>query len=456
MFKDDYCRQMDKLHLDKDRQRMMIEAMCVSTPKWTRRTVRAMTVAAVVCVLLMVTAAAYCMGAFAFLTGQSEYAMLGLNEVYETCASPVGKSVTADNGDIFTVERVAMDETFCTVFYSLHFQQAVAAEEELVDSHRMARRYTPYLTLYADGEEISAEGYGNSFERQEYLSDGQTLYGAWRFLLRRPLKAGETVQLQIARYGEYQGNWAGKLIWESVLEFDADPIQGEHFDLDAIVFARIGGKTVQVQVRSLDRSPLGTLLKLRWPETDTSASDWYDFVLRDGETGAYIPYDEVVVNHYWDPEGYVESVYELYGDVSELKELEVIPNTPVGGISPRQVVDLKDLPSTDSGNPDGGYAPASYEAVDGQLIVEMQPVGAVNAWYARLGNGVYFRDAQGEELFEDVWVKKIKNRSDGTITVISTPSAESYVRDVDKVAQIWFFVQQYELEMEKAVKISLR
>ena len=53
-------------------------------------------------------------------------------------------------------------------------------------------------------------------------------------------------------------------------------------------------------------------------------------------------------------------------------------------------------------------------------------------------------------------MKKIKNRSDGTITVISTPSAESYARDVDKVAQIWFFVQQYELEMEKAVKISLR
>ena len=47
---------------------------------------------------------------------------------------------------------------------------------------------------------------------------------------------------------------------------------------------------------------------------------------------------------------------------------------------------------------------------------------------------------------------KIKNRSDGTITVISTPSAESYARDVDKVARIWFFVQQYELlEGQKAV-----
>ena len=206
---------------------------------------------------------------------------------------------------------------------------------------------------------------------------------------------------------------------------------------------------------SLNRSPLGTLLRLRWAEEDTGAREWYDFVLRDGDTGAYIPYDQVVINHYWDPEGYVDSVYELYGDVSGLRNLEIIPNTPAGGQAPRQVVDVASLPSTDTGNLDGGYAPASYETVDGQLIVKMQPVGAVNAWYARLGNGVYFLDSQGNELFDDIFVRKIKNRSDGTITVISTPTEASYQRDVDRVAQIWFFVQKYELLEGRKVVIQL-
>lgn len=347
--------------------------------------------------------------------------------------------MTAENGDVFTVDRVATDGTFCTIFYCLYVQDETW-------------RYAPRMSLCSGGEDISMEGYDNSFENQEYQADDHTLYGAWRFLLRTPLEEGEQVELKLARYGDAEPGELAPLLWENTLAFSVNPIQGEQFELDAVLSARIGGEPVQVEAVSLKRSPLGTLLRLRWSEEDSSEKNWYDFALRDGDTGAYIPYDQVVINHYWDPEGYVDSVYELYGDVRGLKQLEIIPTTSVGGVSPRQEVALEDLPSADSGNPDGGYAPASYEAVDGQLIVKMQPVGAVNSWYARLLNGVYFQDDQGEELFEDVWVDKIKNRSDGTITVISTPSAESYARDVDKVARIWFFVQQYELlEGQKAV-----
>ena len=439
MLKQDYQIWMDQVELSQDFQTRLTEAMASEQVKAPRHTFRVLMVDAVVCSLLAVTAAAYYMGAFEFLKEQNEYVMLGMNEVYETCAQPVGVSVTAENGDVFTVDRVATDGTFCTIFYCLYVQNETW-------------RYLPRMTLCSGGEDISMEGYGNSFENQEYLADDHTLYGAWRFLLRTPLEDGEQVELKLARYGENGEDGLAPLLWESTLAFSVNPIRGEYFELDAVLSSRIGGELVQVEAVSLSRSPLGTLLRLRWAEEDTDAREWYDFAMRDGDTGTYIPYDQVVINHYWDPEGYVDSVYELYGDVSGLKQLEIIPTTPVGGVSPKQVVALEDLPSADAGNPDGGYAPASYEAVDGQLIVKMQPVGAVNAWYARLLNGVYFQDAEGEELFEDVWVDKIKNRSDGTITVISTPSAESYDRDVDKVARIWFFVQQYELlEGQKTV-----
>ena len=442
MFSQDYKKGMEHVVLSREKKGEIVAAMAAEPVKPAGRTIRVLIVAAVVCSLLAMTAAAYYMGTFEFLREQNEYAMLGMNEVYETCAQPVGVSVTAENGDVFTVDRVATDGTFCTIFYCLYVQDGTW-------------RYTPRMILRSGGEDISMEGYGNSFENQEYLTDGHTLYGAWRFLLRKPLEDGEQVELELARYGEAEVGGLAPLLWENTLTFSVSPIRGEQFELDAILSARIGGEPVQVEAISLNRSPLGTLLRLRWAEEDTGAREWYDFVLRDGDTGAYIPYDQVVINHYWDPEGYVDSVYELYGDVSGLRNLEIIPNTPAGGQAPRQVVDVASLPSTDTGNLDGGYAPASYETVDGQLIVKMQPVGAVNAWYARLGNGVYFLDSQGNELFDDIFVRKIKNRSDGTITVISTPTEASYQRDVDRVAQIWFFVQKYELLEGRKVVIQL-
>ena len=67
-------------------------------------------------------------------------------------------------------------------------------------------------------------------------------------------------------------------------------------------------------------------------------------------------------------------------------------------------------------------------------------------------NGV---SGQGNPLFEDIFVEKFKNRSDGTITVVMTPSAGSYARDVEKVARIWFFVQRYEVQEGQRVSIPL-
>lgn len=461
MFSREYRKEMDQMMLSERQKQAIVAAMTAPPVRRARHTLRWGVAVAAVCALLMATAAAYYMGAFEFLTGRSEYTYLGMNEIYETYARPVGVSVTAENGDVLTVDRVAMDGTFCTIFYSVRFQQPVATQEKLSqlqasrqDSWSFISQFEPYFLLYAGQEQISEEGYNNSFEPQAYLADTHTLYGAWRILLRRPLQEGEPLTLQAAHYGEYQGNGAGRLIWEMVVPMEAHPIASERFELGVPFQARASGQLTQLEVVSLERSALGTLLTIRGEDTlfDTYS---IDFVLRDGDTGAYIPFAEVATSHQTDPEGYHDNTYELFGDVSGLEKLELIPTRRTGSVSPQKRVSLSELPCSDSGNPAGGYAPASYRAENGQLIVEMKPVGAANGAYARLCNGVYFLDAQGNQLFEDVFVDKIKNRRDGTITVISTPDPESYQRDVDKVAQIWFFVQEYEVLEGQAVRISL-
>ena len=461
MFSDDYRREMDQVRLSEEKKRAIAAAMAAPPVRRARHALRWGVAAAAVCALLVATAAAYYMGAFEFLTGRSEYAYLGMNEIYETYAKPVGASVTAENGDVLTVDRVAMDGTFCTIFYSVRFQEPVATREELSelqagrqDIWSFTSQFEPYFLLYAGEEQISEEGYNNSFERQTYLADTHTLYGAWRILLRRPLREGEPITLQAAHYGEYRGNGAGQLLWETEMAMEAHPIQSQRFEPGVSFRANVKGRLTHLEVVSLERSELGALLTIRGEDMffDTYS---LDFVLRDGDTGAYIPFAEVVTSHQTDPAGCHDNTYELFGDVSGLRNLELIPTRRTGAVSPRKQVALSELPCLDSGNPAGGYAPASYRAENGQLIVEMKPVGAANGAYARLGNGVYFLDGEGNDLFEDIYVDKIKNRSDGTITVVSTPDPESYRRDVDKVDAIWFFVNEYELLEGQKAEIPL-
>ena len=242
------------------------------------------------------------------------------------------------------------------------------------------------------------------------------------------------------------------------LDFEAQPIQGEHIELNVTFPTNIHNaegkvETVEARVVSFDRSPLGNQLVVRIPRKISGMSA--EYALRDADTGEYIPYAEIVTAHVFDPEGCYDVVYELYGDIHNLKNLELIPVRRIGSTSPRQTVSLDALPSTDSGNPAGGYAPASCTVGNGQIIVTMQPVGAVTGYYARILNGVYFLDEDGNDLFRNTSVQKFKNRQDGTISVVMTPDAESFQEDIGKVAQIWFFVHQYEPLEDQTVSIPL-
>ena len=107
MFSQEYKKGMEHVVLSREKKEEIVALMTAEPVRTASHTLRVLTVAAVLCSLLAITAAAYYMGVFEFLQGQNEYAMLGMNEVYEACARPVGASVTAENGDAFTVDRVA-------------------------------------------------------------------------------------------------------------------------------------------------------------------------------------------------------------------------------------------------------------------------------------------------------------------------------------------------------------
>lgn len=467
MFETEYRREMDRVALS---ERQMEHIMYVmkqeeETPvKTIQKSWKTVLAAAAVCAALVVSvSAAALLGTFDFLKEQDTFAALGMNEVYATYAYDVGAAVTTKGGDVFTLEKAATDGTFFTAFYTYRYAEPLMtkAEFKALDTADPWSAYSaaPFFTLClsASGEEISQEGYQNSFEVQQYLLDEQTVCGAWRCLLSTPFwntADGTSLILQGYTYDletNTQEDFSVELVSHPSTSVICTP--GVTFPL------YWGGKNMTIDVDSVKISPLGSLLTLRYEKNDGNALGVLNsFVLRDKDTGKYIPFARIWTRNNSGGTGEVIDTYELFGDVEELGEirhLELVPIRSAKSKSEQKVVSLADLPSNDAGNPDGGYAPTSYKVSGNRLIVELQPMGAVSAAEASLLNGVYFLDKDGNEVFDHTSTAKFKNRQTGIITVVTTVEDADFAEKVGRVEALWFFVEDYHLLENKAVTIPI-
>lgn len=467
MLKENYRQEMDRVSLPENRLEEMIEVMKTKeeTPvKTVRKTWKTALVAAAACAALVVSvSAAALLGAFDFLKEQDAFEAMGLTEVYETYAYDVNATATTPGGDVFTLEKAATDGTFFTIFYSYRYAQPLMtqAEFEALDTAYAWTAWpaAPFFTLSLSetGAEISQEGYQNSFEVQQYFSDPQTVRGAWRCLLNTQF--WETVADTPLTLRGYTYDQETRTQEDFSLEFTSQPSASVICTPDVTFPLYWGGENMTIDVDSVKISPLGSLLTLSYEaDKDSALGIVDDFVLRDKDTGKYIPFARIWTRSNSGGTGEVVDTYELFGDVhklGEIKNLELVPIWSTKSISEKITVALKDLPSTDSGNPAGGYAPASYRVSGNRLIVELQPVGAVSAKEASLGNGVTFLDKDGNEVFDRTFIEKIKDRQTGVITVVTTVEDEDFAEKVDKVDALWFFAEDYHLLEEKAVTIPI-
>ncbi len=466
MFEWQYRHEVDQLTLSENRMEEMILAMRQEEKpmKTAKKTIRGAVVAAVLCAALVVSAgAAALLGAFDFLKKQEDFFVLGMTDVYEKYAYDVGLAATTQRGDVFTLEKAVTDGTFFTIFYSYRYKEPLMSREEFqaLDAADPWAPYNaaPHMSILLDGQVISQEGYQNSFELQQYLADERTVYGAWRCLLTtsfRETADGTPLTLQGYTYDNET-----KAQESFNLEFTSHPSASVITTPGTDFFIGVAGHMVHVEVDSFKNSPLGTLLTLRYEKTQGTALGLCDsFVLRDKGTGEYIPFARVWTRNNSGGTDEVLDTYELFGGakkMNDMRNLELIPIRTARSVSEKKVVSLSALPSNDAGNPAGGYAPASYQAKNNRLIVEMAPVGAASATYPALCNGVYFLDKDGNELFRHgSSTAKFKNRATGAITVVTTVEPEDFAANADKVDALWFFAQDYTLLEDQAVDISLR
>lgn len=465
MFEWQYRQEVDELRLDEKRMEEMIFAMKEEGKpmKTVKKTIRGAVVAAVLCAALVVSAgAAALLGAFDFLKKQEDFSALGMTDVYEKYAYDVGLTATTPGGDVFTLEKAATDGTFFTIFYSYRYKEPLMTREEFkaLDAADPWTAYNaaPQMSILLDGKEISQEGYQNSFELQQYLADEHTVYGAWRCLLTTSFwETADGASLTLRGY-TYDHGTEDKESFS--LEFTSHPSTSVITTPGTEFYMNVASQKIKVEVDSFKNSPLGTLLTLRYERTQgTHLGLLGSFVLRDKDTGEYIPFARVWTRNNSGGTDEVLDTYELFGGakkMNDMRHLELIPIRTGKSVSEKKVVSLSELPSNDAGNPAGGYAPASYRAQNNRLIVEMAPVGAASATYPALLNGVYFLDKDGNELFQHgSSTAKFKNRATGAITVVTTVEPEDFAANADKVDALWFFVQDYTLLEPQAVDVSL-
>ena len=420
MLEREYHREMDAVALTAEQKEKLVDMM-TGTARAPRagRAGRTALAAAAVCAVLAASALAYVTGALDFLKGREEYQFLGQAAFYEEYAQRVDLPDTADSEDTLTIEYTAMDENFCTVFYTLRTAEPMEAwsqREHLPISPDapdlwQAMGLEPAFTLEADGEALTGGQDG-----QQYLLDANTLVGMARLPLNRAgaLADGETVTLRAeAPLGDWDGvsdrGEAGQ--WSFTLT--AEPMEG-HTDMLAAP-AALGER--QVEALSVTVSPLGTVLRARVtvPEEYRAEPDLWGglgwFVVRD-EDGRYYPYDVLTSEATEDGAAWEES-YILYG-LEDPETLELLPAELEGGFV---TVGLEDLPWQG----EGGYTFASFTVEEGQMALRLEPDGVVgNTGYC--GSIAYFLDGAGEKLFygdgaPDVYQNSYTDWRDGSVTI---------------------------------------
>ena len=459
MLEREYRREMDAVTLTAEQKEKLVDVMTgtARAPR-TIRAGRTVLVAAAVCAVLAASALAYVTGALDFLKGREEYQFLGQAALYEDYAQRVDLSNTADNGDTLTIEYTAMDENFCTVFYTLRTAQPMEAwsqREHLPISPDapdlwQAMGLEPGFTLEADGEVLTGGQDG-----QQYLLDANTLVGMARLPLNRAgaLADGESVTLSAeAPLTDWDGVSDREEAGQWSFTLTAQPMEAQTYTLSTP--AALGER--QVESLSVTVSPLGTVLRARVtvPEEYRAEPDLWGglgwVVVRD-EDGRYYPYDALTSVLSEDGTAWEES-YILYG-LEDAETLELLPAELDGGFV---TVGLEDLPWQG----EGGYTFASFTVEEGQMTLRLEPSGVVGST-GYCGSVAYFlsceagadelpQDFQEDEsgkLFygdgaPDIYQNSYTDWRDGSVTVTWSLD-EAAQAQVEELAGLELYVETY-------------
>ena len=457
MLEREYRREMDAVALTAEQKEKLVDVM-TGTARAPRaiRAGRTVLVAAAVCAVLAVSALAYVTGALDFLKGREEYQFLGQAALYEDYAQRVDLSNTADNGDTLTIEYTAMDENFCTVFYTLRTAQPMEAwsqREHLSISPDapdlwQAMGLEPGFTLEADGEVLTGGQDG-----QQYLLDANTLVGMARLPPNRAgaLADGESVTLSAeAPLTDWDGVSDREEAGQWSFTLTAQPMEAQTYTLSTP--AALGER--QVESLSVTVSPLGTVLRARVtvPEEYRAEPDLWGglgrFVVRD-EDGRYYPYDILTSAPSEDGAAW-EEAYILYG-LEDAETLEILPAEREGEFAD---VGLEDLPWQGQ----GAYTFASFDLAEGQMTLRLEPDGPVGST-GYCGNVTYFLDDEGEKLFygdgaPDIYQNRYTDWRDGSVTVTWSLD-EAGQAQAERLAGLTLYAETYVPQEGTGIRLTL-
>ena len=290
MFEKKYCQAMDAVRLDEKQRRNLAKAM-VRGEKPVRRgkTSRGAAAAAAVCAILAASIVAVPAAGrlLQYFEEAPQSVYQGYAPTYGMLSAAVGTSVT-DQGITVTLEDIALDSSYLTVFYSVCHADGteLTLGEKQTPQTWTAQHNAGSFSVQINGQETTK----GIDEKEAYLADQSTLRVMERISLTDTIEDGDQILLELGYVLRTDGVWrfsftadfseptAGQTVYQPDTEIRWP---GACAVVERISMAPTGNTITFGQIQEADTVPYagfvlrddqGNILPLLWGTSDGWAS----------------------------------------------------------------------------------------------------------------------------------------------------------------------------------------
>lgn len=402
-----------------------------------RRRFRPHVAALLAAALLLLTACAV-LSAFDYLSARVPFRQMEMSALYEQYAQDVNLTGKA-NGYTLTIEKIALDDNTCTLFYTVQSRKALPTVQEIVADDKnapdtwQAQAVGMSFRLTANGENIGT----SLLDCISYLDGSHKMIALERLRLDTPIPSGTKLQIytELTDLSDPARNGARWLF-----DIAAQTVPSEHYTPGTVFEWNDGFYSHTITVEAVDRSPLGCFLTLHDSLGGTGHLD-PEFSLRD-QNGNGIPYrraSNVVSDRF---------TYELLGDLTSLTELTIVPLRPEkNGDFHRMLIPVDRVPKELHAY---GYALTTLTLDSRRLSMTFRPDGMT------IPPALYpvAADQTGEELF-DSYVDTAVSHQDGSVHITLSFREPLTPDQLRRLTHVRLQTRVFSLSEDAAVSIAL-
>lgn len=385
-------------------------------------------------------------GVISYFNAPQDFKYLSQQAMYEQYNSEVRVSTT-DKGITLTVDNIAVDDNYISVFYTVNNEKPIQLLGSKEDLAQWRVNWTaPHFWFKENNHYMEPNAQG---EVEAYLTDANTLKGMQRVAIMGNLDDTFNLELYTPEIFQTQGQW------HISLSIDKSSAAVASLTVTPKLKAQVTtGWNKQfkhnIMVEKVSISPFGSQIVL----SERGENTFTQFALRD-EKGNYLT---VVPTGTYGGSALFKATnsFEFIGGTTDMTHLTVIPivsaaaddNLPGPKL---MTVDIGSYPIPMPVSEIGGFVLDNLQITKEKAVATFHQEGAVQITTPSL----IFLDENGEQLNFSAFEDEKYDRQTGEITMTRTFQGPRSI-DIDKIKKIGYFTRTQRLNEDEAITIKLK